>query len=105
MRAVTTLPYMAVIRRLSLSVVSIHKQKGGECGCVAGQKVVFRGQHYLRKVQTMISGVVVLVFLSHLQKNKKKGWKQRKHTDYELSLVHTCTKAHWGYLIHMNQCQ
>lgn len=72
MRAVTTLPYMAVIRRLSLSVVSIHKQKGGECGCVAGRKVVFRGQHYLRRVQTMTSGVV-LVFLSHLQKNKKKG--------------------------------
>lgn len=68
-RAVITLPCKAAISGLSLSVASAHKQGGDESGSVGGQEVVFRGQHYLRRVQTMRShGVVVGLFSTFKKK-------------------------------------
>lgn len=59
-KAVTTLSCNATTSGLSLSVASAHKQRGGESGAVGGQEVVFRGQDYLRRVQTMRSDVAVV---------------------------------------------
>lgn len=42
-RAVITSPFKAVISGLSLSVASVHKQRGDESGSFGGQEVVFRG--------------------------------------------------------------
>lgn len=93
-RAVITLPCKATISGLSLSVASAHKQRGGESGAVGGQEVVFRGQHYLRRVQTMRSDVVVVVLFFPSSKN---GWGRRRDTfsdrpiwtSHRLLLIHT----------------
>lgn len=66
-RAVITLTCKAVISGLSLSVASVHKHRGGEFGSVRGQEVVFTGQYYLRRVQTMRSDVVVVAHIEQLQ--------------------------------------
>lgn len=72
-RAIITLPCKAVISGLSLSVASAHKQRGGESGSFRGQEVVFKGQHYLSRVQTMRSDVVVVVRFSAFKKKKAGG--------------------------------
>lgn len=82
-----------------MPVASAHKQRGGESGSVGGQEVVFRGRHYLRRVQTMRSDVVVVMLF--FPPSKKHGWRKRRRrrrdtftdrhiwTSYRPLLIHT----------------